>query len=76
MRWVLAAFAVGLVVALGVTGEARAYDFPDPRVQPTGSPVTVFDWTTDRCEDADIPDTPARAFRDPTGQVSLFARTM
>ena len=73
MRWVLAAFATGLVVMLGVAGEARAYEFPDPRVQPAGSPVTAFDWTTDRCEDLDIPDTPARAFRDPTGQVTFFA---
>ena len=29
----------------------------------------VFDWTTDRCERSNIPDLPARAFRDASGQV-------
>ena len=38
-----------------------------------GSEEIVFDWTTDRCEDSDIPDTPARAFRDADGNVQLVA---
>ncbi len=39
----------------------------------TGEPEIVFDWTSDRCEDDDIPDLPARAFRDDQGQVQLIA---
>lgn len=39
----------------------------------TGEEETVFDWTTDRCFDEDIPDLPARAWRDSTGQVYLLA---
>lgn len=34
---------------------------------------TVFDWATQRCEQADIPDAPARAFRDFRGAVHLIA---
>lgn len=39
----------------------------------TGAPEIVFDWTTDRCIDADIPDLPARAFRDASGNVQLIS---
>jgi hypothetical protein len=39
----------------------------------SGEPEVVFDWTTDRCEDMDLPDLPARAFRDRDGQVQLIA---
>ena len=38
-----------------------------------GPEETVFDWTTDRCDDYDIPDVPARAFRDATRLVQLVA---
>jgi len=34
---------------------------------------TVFSWRSDRCDDADTPDAPARAFRDAGGTVHLFA---
>jgi hypothetical protein len=39
----------------------------------SGAPETVFRWSTDRCEDLDIPDLPARAFRDAQGRVQLIA---
>ena len=39
----------------------------------SGPAEVVFDWTTDRCEDADIPDLAARAFRDVSGQVQLIS---
>jgi hypothetical protein len=44
-------------------------------ITPSGpAPATVlFDWTTQRCETTDIPDAPARAFRDFHGAVHLFA---
>jgi hypothetical protein len=45
--------------------------FPDPVLKITGDLQVVFDWTTDRCENANIPDLPARAFRSADGQVNL-----
>jgi hypothetical protein len=42
-------------------------------IAPVGRPELVFDWTTDRCEDADIPDLPSRAFRDGDGNVQLIS---
>lgn len=44
----------------------------DGPVQIASDIETVFDWTTDRCEDDHIPDLPTRAFRDDTGQISLI----
>ncbi len=49
---------------------------PPPRpvaIKATGSAQVVFDWTTDRCEDLDIPDLPARAFRGADGRVQLIS---
>lgn len=45
---------------------------PDYLLQITGGEEVVFDWTTDRCEDENIPDLPVRAFRDAKGQVQLL----
>ena len=45
---------------------------PDgPRV--IGPPETVYDWASQRCATWDIPDTPARAWRDAGGAVHLVA---
>jgi len=38
-----------------------------------GPKEVVFDWTTDRCEDLDLPDGPARAVRTADGEIVLFA---
>ena len=46
--------------------------FPNPVLKITGEEEVVFDWTTDRCEDMNIPDLPARAFRGVDGQVQLI----
>lgn len=32
----------------------------------------VFDWTTDRCNDQNLPDLPTRVFRDADGKINLF----
>ena len=40
-------------------------------VQLLGSEEIVFDWTTDACEQENIPDAPARAFRDAAGNINL-----
>jgi hypothetical protein len=39
----------------------------------TGPEETVFDWSRNACEPRDIPDAPARAFRDAEGRVQLIA---
>src|ERR1700752_4481838 len=38
-----------------------------------GPEQPVFIWTRDACERLDLPDAPARAFRDASGQVQLIA---
>jgi len=48
---------------------------PEVFVRVIGPEEIVFDWTTDRCEERDVPDLPARAFRDADGKVQLIART-
>ncbi len=42
-------------------------------VKITGLEEVVFDWSQDACAPADIPDVPARAFRDAQGRVQLIA---
>jgi hypothetical protein len=44
-----------------------------PTIRIAGREQTVFDWNTDRCDDEDIPDEAARAFRDYRGRVHLIA---
>jgi hypothetical protein len=38
-----------------------------------GKPFVVFDTQTDGCDSQDLPDMPARAFRDASGTIHLFA---
>ncbi len=38
-----------------------------------GDPQVVYDYSTQHCDNLDIPDSPARAFRDAQGNVSLIA---
>jgi hypothetical protein len=53
----------------------RAAPLPQPSdtIKAAGPAQVVFDWTTNRCDDLDIPDVPARAFRGADGQVQLIA---
>jgi CSLREA domain-containing protein len=44
-----------------------------PGTPTTGTPETVFDYSTDNCNTIDIPDAPARAFRDAAGTLNLIA---
>lgn len=50
-----------------------AYAESEPIRFELGSEEIVFDWTTDRCEFLDIPDSPSRAFRDAENQIHLIA---
>jgi hypothetical protein len=42
-------------------------------VKTLGPEETVFDWSRQACENRDVPDAPARAFRDAAGAVHLIA---
>jgi len=70
-------FTAGLTVGLmacGGGGGGGGDDGGEPGpVNIIGVAETVFDWTTDQCELEDIPDLPARAFRDNNGKVQLIA---
>jgi hypothetical protein len=66
---VRAGFALGLFC---VTVPAAA-DAPALGLRPTGPEQPVFRWQKDACDKDDIPDAPARAYRDADGQVHLFA---
>jgi hypothetical protein len=69
--WLPIAGAVLLAALIAVATLRR----PDPAgVRATvGEEVTVFDYGTDACDRLDVPDTPARAFRDAAGTVNLLA---
>jgi hypothetical protein len=63
-------------IALRVGATCGAFPpnpFPSPTLVTVGPAEVVFNWSTDRCEDLDIPDLPARAFRDSAGNVQLLA---
>jgi len=66
---------IGLAV-LVMTFAIQAQSIPtssDIILSVSGDAEVVFDWTTDRCDNEDIPDLPARAFRDDSEQVQLIA---
>lgn len=71
----LALLGLALVLVVGAMAPSgRAAPLPRPvSVSVQGSPTTVFSWSRQRCDDLDIPDTSARAFRDAHGQVDLIA---
>jgi hypothetical protein len=60
-------------ICLAGTPPALAYRFGEPGVRALGPSEVVFDWSTTACEQNDIPDNPARAFRDASGRVQLIA---
>jgi hypothetical protein len=68
LRWRLLTVSA-ILAALIIVSNVRG----DPRVEVVGAEQIVFDWSQDACEPADIPDTPARAFRDVQGRVQLIA---
>ena len=65
--------AVGVLLAVIVPAAGPptgAYEF-GPTVRQLGPEQTVFDWTTQRCDDNNVPDSPARAFKDASNKVQL-----
>ena len=67
--------AISAAILAGPAARAASDPAPAPAVAlAVAGPVeTVFRWQTDRCAANDIPDAPARAFRDRAGTVHLFA---
>ncbi len=70
-RPVLLACLVALA-ALLQPAAAGAFTFNEPFVRQTAPEVMVFDWSSQKCEDNDITDEAARAFRDDSGKVQLM----
>lgn len=72
---------VGVVAVIGLLGSMASgaaarqtvHRQAGVRIVVTGGKQTVFDWSKQRCEDLDLPDLPARAFRDAHGRVQLIA---
>jgi hypothetical protein len=56
-----------------ITIQPSPTPIPNITLVTTGDAEVVFDWSNDRCEDFDIPDLPARAFRDADGNVQLLS---
>ena len=60
--------------ASGRLTRSKPSSSPRPvKLSVAGPQQVVFDWSNDRCEDLDIPDLPARAFRDASGNVQLIS---
>ena len=73
MIWLAMVLAVLLFPSDAGAG-ALWYDFNEPHATATAPATVVYDWTTDKCgDDNQIPDQPARAFRNDIGQVNLIA---
>jgi hypothetical protein len=68
-----AAVLLAMVLWPGIARGALWYDFNEPYASATAPEVKVFDWTVDKCVNDDIPDQPARAFRNASGQVTVLA---
>jgi hypothetical protein len=60
-------------VSLTALGATPALPDSLPKVSVKGSPVVVFDWQREHCEEWDVPDAPTRAFRTADGGVTVFA---
>jgi hypothetical protein len=68
LRWRLLAVSAILAALIIVSAVWKGEE-----VKIAGKEEIVFDWSQDACEPADIPDVPARAFRDAKGRVQLIA---
>ena len=64
---------LAILAACGWVPTQTPEPFPNPVLEVAGEEEVVFDWSKDRCESLDIPDIPARAFRDDQGNVQLIA---
>ena len=70
-EWRKAGIVLALAAALLLPASATAYEFGEPDVRQIAPEATVFDWDRDKCTNDDIPDQPARAFREANGTINL-----
>ena len=57
----------------GASAAAARPEVEGASFEVVGAEAVVFDWSEDACDPADIPDIPARAFRDANGHVQLLS---
>ncbi len=79
VRVIWAVCLAALVATLSHSADAHAlpppyspFVFNQAVAQQVGPEVFVYDWSTQNCEDNDITDEPARAFKDDTGKIQLM----
>src|SRR3954466_4652541 len=70
---VLSVFVLLLANLASMAAEHRGIARTGIEIVASGSLETVFSWQRDACDRADVPDAPARAFRDAVGNVHLYA---
>ncbi|MCU0837105.1 MAG: DUF4185 domain-containing protein [Rhodospirillales bacterium] len=63
------AFAIAVTVTLAALAAAPAAAI---ELRISGGETTVYSWARQRCETWDVPDAPARAFRDADGRIRLL----
>ncbi|MCJ2032488.1 hypothetical protein MKK50_24275 [Methylobacterium sp. J-043] len=64
--------AVTLALSCGPVPPAAAAEPPLAALTLTGPERTIFSPARDACDGADVPDAPARAFRDASGQIAVY----
>lgn len=68
----IASIAVLSIVPPTVT-LAQSSQGQSPELRVAGPVRTIYRWTTDRCDNEHLPDSPARAFRRADGRIALLA---
>ena len=68
MVWLTCVCALMLLAA---AAPARAYVFNEPSVRQIAPETVPFDWSAQKCNNDDIPDQPARAFREANGTINF-----
>ena len=70
-QWRNAGIARAVAAALLLPASAPAYEFGEPDVRQLAPETVPFDWSANKCTNDDIPDQPARAFREANGTINL-----
>jgi hypothetical protein len=68
-----AALACAWAAVLLVPGDARGEPAPRLSLDPAAKPELLYAYKQDACDSHDLPDVPARAFRDAHGRITLLA---
>lgn len=73
VRTLCGLLTLALLGPVPASARQRGAEPPRVEIQVVGEPTVVFRYATDACDEEDIPDAPARAFRGEDGTVTLFA---